>query len=102
LYAASGGVMKSLDAGATWQPAGTGSELTNISTLVIDPATPTTLYAGTYNGVYRSRDGGESWSAITSGLTTSDVDALAIDPRTPTTLYAGTWGGGVFVIHLEK
>ena len=94
--------MKSLDAGASWQAAGTGSELTNISALVIDPATPTTLYAGTYNGVYRSRDGGESWSAITTGLTSLDVRTLAIDPRTPTTLYAGTWGGGVFVIHQGK
>jgi photosystem II stability/assembly factor-like uncharacterized protein len=64
---------------------------------VIDPATPTTLYAGAWGGgVFKSTNGGANWSAFNSGLTDTDVQALAIDPTTPTTLYAGTWGGGVF------
>jgi murein DD-endopeptidase MepM/ murein hydrolase activator NlpD/photosystem II stability/assembly factor-like uncharacterized protein len=68
-----------------------------ISALAIDPASPTTLYAGTRGGgVFKSTDGGTSWSAINSGLADTDVLALAIDPVTPTTLYAGTNVGGVF------
>ena len=76
-----------------------GPEGGRIRVLAIDPATPTTLYAGTYGGgVFKSANGGASWSAVNSGLTSLAVLALAIDPATPTTLYAGTSGGGVFSI----
>jgi photosystem II stability/assembly factor-like uncharacterized protein len=70
-----------------------------VSTLAIDPVTPSTLYAGTNNapgparGVFQSTNGGASWSEISSGLTNLEVNALAIDPKTPSTLYAGTEGG---------
>ena len=66
-----------------------------VSALAIDPATPTTLYAGTSGGVYKSTDGGGNWSAVNTGLGSAAVSALAVDPVTPTTLYAGT-AGGVF------
>ena len=76
-----------------------GPEGGPIIALAIDPATPTTLYAGTdFGGVFKSTDGGENWSAANTGLTSGDVNALAIDPETPTTLYAGTDFGGVFDI----
>src|SRR2546429_83327 len=62
--------------------------------LVIDPQTPTTLYAATFGeGVFKSTDGGGSWNAVNTGLPTyppgyyyphSNVEALAIDPQTPT------------------
>lgn len=70
----------------------------SVSSLVIDPMTPSTLYAGTYRnpttggGVFKSTDSGGSWRL--AGLT--DVSALAIDPITPTTLYAGTSSGDLF------
>ena len=67
-----------------------------IYALAIDPATPTTLYAGTGGGVFKSTNGGGNWSAVNTGLTNTNVYALAIDPATPTTLYAGTHDGGVF------
>ena len=67
-----------------------------INALAIDPATPSTLYAGTWGGgVFKSADGGASWSAVNTGLPATDVYALVIDPATPSTLYAGT-NGGVF------
>jgi hypothetical protein len=63
--------------------------------LVIDPLTPTILYAGTWEGgVFRSTNSGTSWTA--TGLTDEYVYAVAIDPKTPTILYAGTDGDGVF------
>ena len=69
----------------------------DITTLAIDPATPTTLYAGTNSdGMFKSTNGGGNWSAVNTGLTATGVHTLAIDPTTPTTLYAGTYGGGVF------
>src|ERR1035437_7871272 len=63
--------------------------------LAINPATPATLYAGTYSsGVFKSTDSGGSWA--NTGLTNLYVWALAINPTTPATLYAGTNYSGVF------
>ncbi len=74
-----------------------GPEGHTVFALAIDPATPSTLYAGTFGGgVFKSTDSGGSWSAVNTGLTNTSVRALAIDPATPSTLYAGTLGGGVF------
>ena len=67
------------------------------SFLVIDPANPMTLYAGTTSdGVSKSTNGGANWSAANNGLPQFSVNALAINPANPMTLYAGTNGGGVF------
>jgi hypothetical protein len=71
----------------------------NVSALAIDPATPSTLYAGTYGGgVFQSSNSGKVWSAVNTGLSGNAlfVYALAINPATPSTLYAGTWRSGVF------
>ena len=79
----------------SWIPI--GPEGGSLSALVIDPVTPSTLYAGTLGGgVFRSRNGGDSWVGINSGLTDLEVTALTIDPARPSTLYAGTNTGGVF------
>jgi ligand-binding sensor domain-containing protein len=68
----------------------------SVRALAIDPATPSTLYAGTLTGVFQSTNSGGSWSAVKTGLNNFYVYALVIDPTTPSTLYAGTWGGGVY------
>jgi photosystem II stability/assembly factor-like uncharacterized protein len=105
LYAgtARGGVFKSTDGGGHWSATNTGlgnwsdvsTDLspTAVNAFVVDPLTPTTLYAGTNAGVFKTTDGGGSWSAA---LVVTHVLTLAIDPRTPTTLYAGTSDYGVF------
>jgi PKD repeat protein/photosystem II stability/assembly factor-like uncharacterized protein len=74
-----------------WTGIGPGGE--RVYALAIDPATPTTLYAGTENGVFKSANGGENWGKVNTGLTNTSVFSLAIDPATPTTLYAATPGG---------
>src|SRR5437762_1356758 len=88
------GVFKSTDGGATWGAAGLTIPT---SSLVIDPLTPTTLYAAGSSGVFKSADGGGTWSAVNSGLPTpSLVRHLAIDPQTPTTLYASRSSDGIY------
>ncbi len=43
-----------------------------IYALAIDPATPSTLYAGTDGGgVFKSTNGGGNWSAFNTGLTST-------------------------------
>lgn len=90
---------RSTDGGLTWAAAGVGlpSGPQQYEAIVVDSATPATLYLGGRNsGVFKSTDGGTSWTSASTGLGTIDVRALAIDPATPGTLYAGTTGGGVF------
>src|SRR5258708_7951909 len=80
--------------GPTWTGIGPGGE--SALGLAVDPATPTTLYAGTQGGgAFKSTNGGASWNTVNSGLPLNAVvQVLAIDPATPATLYAGV--GGVF------
>lgn len=82
-------VFKSTTWGDTWATASAGlPDNEPILSLAIDPATPSTLYAGgSTQGVYKSTDSGNSWTQ--TGLTGRSVGALAIDPATPSTLYAG-------------
>jgi photosystem II stability/assembly factor-like uncharacterized protein len=70
----------------------------DVMALAVNPATPSTLYAGTDGGgIFKSTDAGGTWSAVNTGLTSPNVRALAINPTTPATLYAGTvFGLGVF------
>ncbi|MCK6555663.1 hypothetical protein L6Q96_13955 [Candidatus Binatia bacterium] len=92
----SAGLFMSEDDGATWS-----AELLegrSVAALTVNPAHPTTLYAGTPgDGVFASEDGGKDWEAINDGLINGNVEALAVNPLRPRTLYAGTAGGGVFV-----
>lgn len=63
VYAASGGVFKSIDGGATWTLASAG--LTGprppVLALAIDPSNSAVLYAGTDRGVFKSSNGGQTW-----------------------------------------
>jgi photosystem II stability/assembly factor-like uncharacterized protein len=98
-----GTIFKSTDGGEQWRevpiavPAGAV-----ISSLAIDPATPSIVYAahGPFgagkSGVLKSIDAGETWIAAQSGLPdTILVNALAIDPSAPARIYAAT-DQGVF------
>jgi hypothetical protein len=79
------GVYKSTDSGASWNI--TGLAGIHVNALVIDPTTPTTLYAAAeWAGVLKSTDGGDSWARTVSGPFMTQ--SLAIDPLTPTTIYA--------------
>jgi hypothetical protein len=62
--------------------------------MVLDPASPSTVYAGSLGGgVFKSTDGAATWVAMNNGLTDPDVQALAINSTSPQNLYAGTNGG---------
>jgi photosystem II stability/assembly factor-like uncharacterized protein len=97
------GIFKSTDGGAHWStinrglPSNQGATgaLPLVLGFAVDPAHPTTLYAGTYgNGLYRSTDGGANWSSAGAGMRTSYVTAFAFGPSS--TLVAATLGGGVY------
>ena len=83
------GVWKSTDHGQSWAPTGRGIYHVPYS-MAVDPATPSTVYAGSNLDIVRSDDGGASWTHLNAGLMFSEnAYALAIDPATPSTIYAG-------------
>jgi hypothetical protein len=66
------------------------------SAIVIDPATPTTLYAGLDGaGVYK-KTSLIDWTAATTQPAHLRVKALVIKPGDSSKLFAATYGGGVF------
>jgi photosystem II stability/assembly factor-like uncharacterized protein len=97
------GLLKSTDNGVTWFAINHGlSDVTNrASALLVDPKSPSTLYAAfTGDGVFKSSDGGASWIRFSDGLGNRNVHALGLTPGANglNVLYAGTSGGGVFKV----
>lgn len=105
LGSAEGGVWKSTDAGAHWQPLTDFEPALAIGSLAIDPSNSKVIYAGTgeanFNfdgydgmGVLKSTDAGNTWSLL--GSTTfdqSDIGALAISPTNTAVILASTSSG---------
>lgn len=112
MYAAgvAGGVWKSTDSGASWNP--TDDQMLNlaVSTIAMDPANSSVLYAGTgegfFNsvfvrglGIFKSTDAGASWSQLAgtvNGVPTGAfhyVNKIVISPNDSNRIYAGTRTG---------
>lgn len=93
------GVYKTTNGGRTWLPMNNGLLNLGIAELIIDPLTPSTIYAKTRShgigneGVYKSVDGGATWNLRRNGMGFAQVISLAIDPVTPNVLYAGVFAG---------
>jgi len=73
-----GGVFKTINGGATWEPIFDDQAFLSIGVIEIDPNDPETIFVGTGdvnipggffigNGIYKSTNGGETWSNV--GLT---------------------------------
>ena len=88
---AGGGVFRSDDGGAIWQPAGLQGEA--VRGLEFAPSEPATLVAGTRSGVFRSLDSGRTWERISPGDDPElrNVDSVAVDPADSQIIYAGTY-----------
>jgi photosystem II stability/assembly factor-like uncharacterized protein len=95
------GLFKSTDGGASWVSIKEGLPPTYaITSIVVDPITPSTLYVGTIGDcgfffckgqVYKSVDGGSRWTATGNVvLPNSGIYALALDPKNPKNLYAAS------------
>jgi photosystem II stability/assembly factor-like uncharacterized protein len=92
------GVVKSIDAGATWTAINNGLErligtrLISATALVTDRSNPQVLYLGASGaGVFQSSDGGATWHSLNDGLTSLQIRDLAVGNSG--SLYAVTAGG---------
>lgn len=96
------GIYKSIDQGVTWSVMDNGITsapgLTGITVYALaeDPATATTLFAGTVDGLFKTVDGGSNWTLLNNGITDPYTMSVAIDPENTATVYAGTQSKGVF------
>jgi photosystem II stability/assembly factor-like uncharacterized protein len=83
-----GGVLKSMDHGATFAAANIGLGNLAVTSMAMDPRNPNHVVVGTAgSGIFRTVNGGATWTA-TSDVGTVPV-SLAVDPLDPEILYAG-------------
>ncbi|MBC8457849.1 MAG: hypothetical protein H8D67_07630 [Deltaproteobacteria bacterium] len=90
------GVIKTTDGGKNWRKLGQGV-FSPVKHLVIEPKTPTTLYATGGSQIFKSADAGKSWTSILSKSAVhnyGDISALTIDENG--TLYVGTAWRGIY------
>jgi photosystem II stability/assembly factor-like uncharacterized protein len=103
--AASGGIWKSTNSGATWSPINDFMANLFIGALAFDPLNPNTMYAGTgerfYDrsvrnaGIFKSTDGGATWTQLAATANWSDVQTIAPQPGSSNVLLAAT-GSGIY------
>ncbi|MBI3926663.1 MAG: hypothetical protein HY319_14065 [Armatimonadetes bacterium] len=92
-----GGLVASLDAGATWTERHGGLSR-DITSLAIHPDQPGRIYAATNSGFCRSEDLGGTWQRFTQGMPWTFVECVAADSEDPDRLMAAVHqspqGGG--------
>ncbi|HWV98499.1 MAG TPA: hypothetical protein VNZ64_02285 [Candidatus Acidoferrum sp.] len=106
------GVLKSSDGGATWTAKNSGIQQVGIpahnypaiTTIVISPSNPTTMYLGTavddvilgpLGDVYKSTDGGETWLKVSGSQIIGAVLAFDVYPQNADVAFAGVTGQGI-------
>ena len=99
LLKVAGGLFRSTDRGASWQPLALPDDLPadKIRQVATTAEARDRLYAaGPGVGVVRSDDRGETWQSLSDGLPSQEVDSFAVHTYLPDTLYAWIAGQGVF------
>jgi photosystem II stability/assembly factor-like uncharacterized protein len=99
---ASGGVWKTINAGASWTPVFDEQPTLNIGSIAIQQSNPAVVWAGTGegnprnslnlgDGIFKSLDGGKTWKRM--GLEkTHNIHRILIDPTNPNVVYAAAIG----------
>jgi len=86
----SNGILKSTDAGVTWQEINNGLELKTMFSVTVDSVTGS-LYLGTlYDGIFKSTDGGDSWQKISQNINDSECMQISVHTRDPDSVYVAT------------
>jgi len=97
LYAGtSGGVYKSVDQAEHWEQVNTGlvppgmvktSRALNVTSVLVDPFEPDTVYAATLSGIYKTTNGAKSWMRIGESLADQMIVMMVVDRARKGVLY---------------
>ncbi|HZY96978.1 MAG TPA: hypothetical protein VFE35_07740 [Candidatus Cybelea sp.] len=99
---AGGGVWKSVNGGATWEPVFAKEPVSAIGAVAIDPTNEQIVWAGTGesnprndvsygDGLYKSTDGAKTWRRVgLAGIWS--ISRIAVDPRNPRHVVVGAFG----------
>ncbi len=89
LYAGtSGGVYKSVDQAGHWEKVNNGlvppdmlktSRALNVTSVLVDPYDPDTVYAATLAGLYKTTDAAKAWKRIGASLADQMIVAMVLD-----------------------
>lgn len=103
LYAGtSGGVYKTINEASHWEKVNNGlvspdivksSRALNVTSVLVDPFEPETVYAGTLTGLYKTTDGAKSWSRIGLSLKDQMIIAMLLDRSKKGVVYIIGRGG---------
>jgi photosystem II stability/assembly factor-like uncharacterized protein len=107
IAAAGGGVWKTSDGGATWNPLTDSKSTLSMGAIAVAPNNPTVVYAGTGEanfsgdssygrGVLVSSDGGATFTLRTAGgaFDRKTISEIAVDPTNANIVYVAVAGGG--------
>ncbi|MEM6261118.1 MAG: T9SS type A sorting domain-containing protein [Bacteroidota bacterium] len=98
---ASGGIWETTDNGTTWNKISNGLVRLGVSSIVVHPTRPDTIYIGTGDrdggdapgyGVWRSIDGGQTWNPHNNGMGNRTVYEILMHPGNPDIMIASTNG----------
>jgi photosystem II stability/assembly factor-like uncharacterized protein len=103
LYAGtSGGVYKSVNQGAHWVQVNNGlvpegmvktSRALSVTSVLVDPFAPETVYAATLAGLYKTTDGAVSWVRIGESLKDQMIVAMVLDRARAGVIYVAARDG---------
>ena len=97
LYAGtSGGVYKSIDQAGHWEKVNNGlvppdmlktSRALNVTSILVDPYAPDTVYAATLSGLYKTTDAAQAWTRVGNSLEDQMIIAMVLDQTRQGVLY---------------
>jgi uncharacterized repeat protein (TIGR01451 family) len=90
-----GHVFATDNGGKSWKDVSGNLPDVPVNSLILDPSSPSTLYAGTDVGAFVTTNGGASWVPLADGLPVVSIWQLSYDPS-HRLLAAGTHGRGAF------
>jgi photosystem II stability/assembly factor-like uncharacterized protein len=100
--AASGGIFKTTDGGANWEPIFDDTPASSVGSLAVSLSDPNVVWAGTGetfiranisigDGIYRSTDAGRNWKNMGLGKT-GRIGRVVIHPTNPDVVFAAALG----------